>query len=71
MPVLRPRWPPLRAGKDLALANKESLVTGGALVTDAVRRRRTSSCCRWTASTRPFFSACRTSTRPNGCRKYC
>ena len=36
--VCRRRWPPSRARHDLALANKESLVTGGHLVTDAVRR---------------------------------
>ena len=36
---LAPTLAAIESGKDLALANKESLVTGGALVTDAVRRR--------------------------------
>ena len=34
---LAPTLAAIESGKDLALANKESLVTGGALVTDAVR----------------------------------
>ncbi|MBC5580044.1 1-deoxy-D-xylulose-5-phosphate reductoisomerase [Anaerofilum sp. BX8] len=36
---LAPTLAAIESGKDLALANKESLVTGGALVTDAVRRK--------------------------------
>jgi 1-deoxy-D-xylulose-5-phosphate reductoisomerase len=40
----------VRAGKDVALANKESLVIAGALVTEAASSR-------WTASTAPSGSA--------------
>ena len=36
---LEPSLAAVESGKDLALANKESLVTGGALVTEAVRRK--------------------------------
>lgn len=36
---LAPTLAAIESGKDLALANKESLVTGGALVTEAVRRK--------------------------------
>ena len=45
----------LDAGKTLALANKESLVVGGELVTRARRARHSSS--RWTPSTRRSSSA--------------
>ncbi len=36
---LRPTLAAIEAGKDIALANKETLVTGGSLVTDAVKRK--------------------------------
>lgn len=46
------------AGRQVLLANKEALVTGGHLVTDAAAAQE-SHCCPWTASIAPFFNACR------------
>ena len=69
----------IESGHDLALANKESLVTGGHLVTDAVKKYGVkllgtspeSIRCRWTASIPPSSSACRTSILPNGWKRFC
>ena len=58
----------IKSGRDVALANKESLVTGGSLVTSG---RITSSFCLWTVSIRPFSNAYRTNTRPKACKRYC
>ena len=55
-------WPPWRPGSILALANKESLVIGGPLVTRAAARR--ASWWRSTPSTRPSPSACAAARPP-------
>ena len=54
---LLPTLAAIRAGKQVLLANKESLVTCGRLFMDAVRQSRR-SCCRSTASTTRFFRVC-------------
>ena len=59
----------IESGHDLALANKESLVTGGHLVTDAVKKYGVKL--RWTASIPPSSSACRISILPNGWKRFC
>ena len=56
---LRSTFAAARAGKRLLLANKESLVMAGPLLMQARARRRAPRCCRSTASTTPFSSACR------------
>ena len=55
---LQPTLAALQAGKALALANKETLVAGGAIVMEAARKRNL-PILRWTASTPPFSSACK------------
>ena len=47
---IRPTMEAIRAGKDIALANKETLVTAGHLIMPLARREACPSC-RWTAST--------------------
>ena len=60
---LVPTYHAIRAGHDIALANKETLVAGGHIIMNAVEKGRR-RCFRWTASTAPFTSACReTGTR--------
>ena len=66
---LLPTLAAIDAGKDIALANKETLVTGGQIVTSRIRDRGVSSC-RWTASIRRSFSAFRTDIPPQGSRGY-
>ena len=46
----------IQAGRDIAMANKETLVTAGHLIIPMVKEKA-SGCCRWTASTAPFSSA--------------
>ena len=41
---IRPTIEAIRAGKNIALANKETLVAGGKLVTDAVKKIKLSFC---------------------------
>jgi len=55
---LQPTRAALTAGKKVALANKESLVMGGRLIIELARTKAEPSF-RLTASTQPFFSACR------------
>lgn len=55
---LLPTLAAIDAGKDIALANKETLVCAGGLVMEAARKRACTSC-RSTPSTRPSSSACR------------
>ena len=52
---LRPTLAALEAGNTLALANKESLIIGGPLVTGAPSPARS---CPWTPSTPRWPSAC-------------
>ena len=60
---LHPTLRAIEAGKDIALANKETLVVGGSMIMEMVRRTAC-ACCRWTASTAPSFSACREKNPP-------
>ena len=55
---LVPTLAAIEAGKDIALSNKETLVTAGSIV---MKRRRSTGLksCRWTASIRPYSSAWR------------
>ena len=48
----------IKAGKDVALANKETLVAAGSVVMRAVKEHMY-GCCRWTANTARFSSACK------------
>ena len=52
---LQGTWAALEAGKTVALANKETLVVGGPLITDLAATARRAACCRSTASTRRSF----------------
>ncbi len=52
---LAPTYAAIQAGKDIALANKETLVAGGELVMDAAAKAG-SSFCRWTVNTAQFFN---------------
>ena len=65
---LRPTLAALDAGSTLALANKESLIVGGPLVTAAARSRARS--CRSTPSTRRSPSAC-AAAPPTRCAGSC
>lgn len=58
---LRPTLAAIAAGNEVALANKETLVAGGGLVTRRVAELsgRACVCCRWIANIRRFFSAFR------------
>lgn len=53
---IRPTIAAIRAGKDIALANKETLVTAGHIIMPLARSAAFPSC-RWTANTAPFSSA--------------
>lgn len=53
---LVPTMAAIEAGKDIALANKETLVTAGRLVMDRAQSRGSASY-PWTASTAPSSSA--------------
>ena len=61
---LRSTWAALEAKKTVALANKETLVMAGGLVTKLAADRGGRSC-RSTASTAPFFRRC----KPDGARR--
>ncbi len=61
----------MKSGHDLALANKESLVTGGHLVTDAVEKARRPPAPVDGTSTWLFSSACRISTAPKRWKRFC
>ena len=52
---LRPTLAAIKAGKDIAFANKEMLVVAGEVMTRAVRDTAC-ACCRWIASTTRFFN---------------
>ena len=52
-------WAALEAGKTVAVANKETLVMAGALVTELAARARRPAACRWTANTAPSSRPCR------------
>ena len=54
---IRPTMAAIEAGKDIALANKETLVTAGHLIMPLARRAPGADLFRWTASTAPFSSA--------------
>ena len=54
---IRPTLAAIQAGKDIALANKETLVTAGHLIMPLAEKKGCRSF-RWTASTAPFTSAC-------------
>ena len=56
---LLPTMAAIGAGHDVALANKETLVAGGAFVMDAVRKNG--------VRLLPFFSACRENPKKAGC----
>ena len=49
----------VEAGRTVALANKEALVTAGALMTDAAAQAAARQCCRSTASIMRFSNALR------------
>lgn len=55
---IRPTIAAIEAGKDIALANKETLVTAGHLIIPLARKRQSVSF-RWTVSTARFFNPCR------------
>ncbi len=54
---LRPTMNAIRAGKAIALANKETLVVAGDLINDLARGLAVSPSCPSTPNTRPFSSA--------------
>ena len=60
----------IKSGRDVALANKESLVTGGSLVTDAVRENNV-KLLPVDSEHSAIFNAYRTNTRPKACKRYC
>lgn len=66
MAGLLPTLAAIEAGKEIALANKETLVAGGKLVMEAARKRACEFC-RWTASIPQFFSAFKARPRGKGC----
>ena len=53
---LQPTLAAIKAGKDIAFANKEVLVIAGELITRRCARIAC-GCCRWTASTTRFSNA--------------
>ena len=55
---IRPTIAAIEAGKDIALANIETLVTAGHLIIPLAKERMYAFCL-WTVSTVPFFSHCR------------
>ena len=54
---IRPTIAAIRAGKDIALANKETLVTAGHLIMPMAREIRCTGSFRWTVNTAQFSSA--------------
>ncbi|MFR8971396.1 MAG: hypothetical protein ACLVHY_12015 [Gemmiger sp.] len=60
----------IESGHDLALANKESLVTGGHLVTDAVKKYGV-KLLPVDSEHSAIFSACRTPPAPKRWRRFC
>mgnify|MGYP000373386831 CR=1 FL=1 len=48
---IRPTMAAIEAGKDIALANKETLVTAGHLIIPLVKEKKCPSSSRWTVST--------------------
>ena len=70
---LRSTFAAARAGKRLLLANKESLVMAGPLLMQMRSQRRARRCCRSTANTTPYSSACRpmpaAAKRPPGVKR--
>ena len=59
---IRPTIEAIKAGKDIALANKETLVTAGHIIMPLAREMSACRFCRWTVSTVPFSSPCRENT---------
>ena len=57
--ALRGTWAAVEAGKTVALANKETMVVAGPLVTRLAHQTRGAGSCRSTASTAPCFRRCR------------
>jgi 1-deoxy-D-xylulose 5-phosphate reductoisomerase (EC 1.1.1.267) len=55
---LLPTIAAIEAGKDIALANKETLIAGGPVVLPLVQRYGV-NCCLLTPNILPFFSACK------------
>lgn len=53
---IRPTIAAMEAGKDIALANKETLVTAGHIIMPLAKRRM-SGYCRWTVNTAPYSRA--------------
>ena len=56
---LQPVMAAVEAGKTVALANKEALVTAGALMTDAAAHAAAQPCCPSTASIMRYSNALR------------
>lgn len=61
---LEPTYHAVQAGRDIALANKETLVAGGETVMAAVKEK-VYDCFLWTASTAPFFSVLKETVTAN------
>jgi hypothetical protein len=55
---LLPTLAAVRAGKDLALANKETLIAAGPVVLPELKKAA-AACCQRIQNTPPFFNACR------------
>jgi 1-deoxy-D-xylulose-5-phosphate reductoisomerase len=61
--ALAPLVPSLKAGKRVALANKESIVCGKALLNEILKQYKGEIMPVETASSPPYFSACKTAQR--------